>query len=325
VEFRTIAGIDIEVSEICLGTGIIGGAIDRVQSFRLMDRYVELGGNFLDSAKVYSDWLPGEKSVSEKTIGRWMVARKNRANLVLATKGGHPFLETMHISRMSPKEILLDLEQSLINIRAELIDLYWLHRDDIRVPAGVFVELLSDQIKAGKIRSYGLSNWQIERFEEAILYAREHGLHAPVANQMLWSLAVIDTKLVDPTLAWMDERTWKYHHSNQLTAIPYSSQANGLFQKLDKAQGYPIEKSLSPNYPLDINQMRYDRIQQVRQDTGFTITQIVLGYLLSQPFSTIPIIGPKNESQLEDSMSGSGYRLTEDQIQYIIGEDTWMN
>jgi aryl-alcohol dehydrogenase-like predicted oxidoreductase len=142
---------------------------------------------------------------------------------------------------------------------------------------------------------------------------------------MLWSLAVVDTRLVDQTLAWMDERTWEYHFANKLTAIPYSSQANGLFQKMEKALGDLTELSLSPIYPLKINKMRYDRIKQVSLNTGYTITQIVIGYLLSQPINTIPIIGPKNKIQLEDSISGTECRLTENQIHFILGEEKWTN
>src|SRR5262245_8002891 len=112
-----IPDTDLYPSTLCLGTGDIGSKIDRNSSFRLLDLFVESGGNFLDTAQVYADWLPGERSISEKTLGEWMAARGNRHKIVLATKGAHPRLESMHVPRMTRGEIVHDLDNSLRNLR----------------------------------------------------------------------------------------------------------------------------------------------------------------------------------------------------------------
>jgi aryl-alcohol dehydrogenase-like predicted oxidoreductase len=115
---------------ICLGTSNFSETVSSEMSFELMDRFLDRGGNFLDTAKVYSDWLSGEKSCSEKLIGQWLELRNNRNRLVLATKGAHPELETMHIPRLSWEDIYYDVEQSLQHLQTDCIELYCLHRDD---------------------------------------------------------------------------------------------------------------------------------------------------------------------------------------------------
>ncbi len=126
----TIPDTELQVSGICLGTAGIGSSIDRSASFSIMSTYVELGGTFFDTASVYADWLPGPRSVSETTLGDWLAENGKRDQITLSTKGGHPDLQTMHVPRMSRKEIVNDLDASLRNLRTDVIDLYWLHRDD---------------------------------------------------------------------------------------------------------------------------------------------------------------------------------------------------
>lgn len=129
----------LNVSPICLGTGEIGTRLDRNASFRLLDAYVDAGGNFLDTAHVYGDWVKDvERSICEKTIGAWLQSRANRARIVLATKGGHPDLHTMNVPRLSRAEIIQDIDESLQFLQTDVIDLYWLHRDDPLCPSKTF-------------------------------------------------------------------------------------------------------------------------------------------------------------------------------------------
>jgi len=118
-----IPNTDLVVSSLCLGTADLGSEIPRAAAFRMLDAYLDAGGTFVDTAKVYADWLPGERSISEKTIGAWMQTRGNRSRVVLATKGAHPELETMHVPRMSRQEIVADLDASLQHLRTDLVDL----------------------------------------------------------------------------------------------------------------------------------------------------------------------------------------------------------
>lgn len=316
---QTLPSTDLTVSEICLGTGEIGGTLDLAASFALLDRYIGAGGNFIDTAHVYNDWIPGERSRSEKMIGDWMKARGSREKIVLATKGGHhPVDGSPYVNRITPPEILLDLEESLANLGVDQVDLYWLHRDNTALPTGEILLTLEKAREQGKIRYYGASNWRAERLEEAADFAHRNGLPGFVADQMLWSAAVADANAIeDQTIVVMDETLFEYHRRTGLAALAYTSQANGLFAKMASGTLETTSPELLEQFPPQPNRERYARIQQVVQDTGLTLTQVILGWLLSQPFVTIPIIGPKRLDHLEDSLTAAGVRLTAEQVNFI--------
>lgn len=281
-----------------------------------MDAYLTCGGNVIDTAAVYANWLPGEKNSSEKTIGRWLARTGKRDKIVLATKGGHPDLATMHISRMSPSEIVDDVETSLRNLQTDWIDLYWLHRDDPARPVAEIIDTLHGQVVAGKIRYFGSSNWRADRIEAAQIYATARGITGFVANQMRWSLAAIDPDATgDPTTVAMDDETYAFHQRTGLAAIPYSSQASGYFQKM--AEGRAISPSQQKVYGGPENQQRLARVIQLAQETGLSVSQIVLAYLTSQPFTTIPIVGCRTVAQVEDSMRAGDVQLSNEQVAWL--------
>lgn len=319
MHYTTIPNTTLKPSVICLGTADIGSKIDLATSFRMLDAFSEQGGNFLDSAEVYANWLPGEQNLSEKTVGKWLAARGVRDKMIVATKGAHPRLSSMHVSRMTRADIVHDVDQSRKNLQTDVIDLYWLHRDDPQRPVAEIIDTLNEQVKAGKLRHFGCSNWQTERIKAANAYASAQGLQGFVANQPLWNLGVVDyAALGDPTLAMMDQAMWHYHQATKLAAVPYSSQANGLFNKM--AQGKPIRPNTLRIYHNAQNQQRFQRVQQLAQETTLSVTQIVLGYLIAQPFPTIPIVGCQNLEQLADSLSAGDVRLSTEQVKLLSGE-----
>ena len=311
MQYQTIPHTDLRVSEICLGSGDMGGSIDPAASWSLLDTYQEQGGNFIDTAHVYNNWLPGEKSRSEKIIGAWMKERKNRSRVVLATKGGHhPVDESPYVNRVTPTDVRLDLEESLAFLQTDRIDLYWLHRDNPDLPVGEILEELEESRAKGKIRYYGASNWRPERLIKAQAYAAQRGLAGFVADQMLWNAAKTDAQAIpDKTIMVMDRALYDFHARTGMAAIPYTSQANGLFSKMALGVVELMDPGLLASFPLEENRARLKVFQQVMRDSGFSLTQVILGWLLSQPFPTIPIIGPKNLTQLEDSLTAAGVRL----------------
>jgi aryl-alcohol dehydrogenase-like predicted oxidoreductase len=107
---RTLPNTNLSVFPVCLGTSELGTVVPEADAFRLLDAFVERGGNFLDTAAVYANWIPGERNVSEKTIGRWLRERGNRGSVIVATKGAHPDLTTMDVPRLSPAEIGADVD-----------------------------------------------------------------------------------------------------------------------------------------------------------------------------------------------------------------------
>ena len=337
-----IPDTELRPSVICFGTAYLGSAVERETAFRLLDAYLDAGGNFIDTAHNYADWLPGERSRSEKLIGEWLASRRARSRFVLATKGGHPELGSVHVPRMTRADILADLDASLANLRTDTIDLYWLHRDDEGTPVETIIDLLNDQQRAGKIRTFACSNWRTARIEAAQAYAANSGQRGFVANQMLWNAARMDPcGLSDAGLSLMDREMWDLHRATGLVAVPYTSQASGLFNRMALpphrrirvpsdvkgafARGViaPAKRAMGlaprrpPAYPRAANRARFRCIKEIADGNGYTITQVVLGYLLSQPFVTVPIVGCRTEAQLEDSLAAADVRLTPAQLEAI--------
>lgn len=320
VKYRPIPDTPLTPSVICCGTSSFGsGSLPQQAAFTLLDRFVDLGGNFLDTAKVYADWLPGERSVSEKTIGRWMKERGNRSRIVLATKGAHPDLRTMHIPRLAPEDIIGDLEQSLRNLQTDCIDLYWLHRDDPTRSVSEIVDVLNEQLRLGRIRAFGCSNWRSERIAEAAAYAARRGLRGFAASQPGWSLAEYPAP-ADPTMVYVGETERAYHERSGLPVVPYNSQASGLFGGRYRPEGL-LERT-EHNRKVwrlctDENRRRLERVLQVARRTGKSGSQVALAYLLSQPFPVFPVIGSRTAEQLEDSCAAGDMRLDAETIRYL--------
>jgi len=291
----------------------------------LLDAYFELGGNFLDSAIIYADWLPGyERSASEKTIGRWMRTRNNRKRVVIGTKGAHPDFSALTIPRLSKADITHDVETSLINLGTDWIDLYWLHRDNPSHPVGDIMETLNGLVAKGYIRFFGCSNWRCVRIRAAQEYAQWKGLMGFSGDEVMWSLAKIKgDALVDKTLVFMDDDLYRLHRQTGLAAIAYSSQANGLFHQLI-AQNFDMTKvKVSGQFLHENNVGRARRVAKMATESGMSIAQVILGYLFSQPFTTIPIVGCQCLVELRDSMSACDAVLTSEQAAFLE-QDRWL-
>jgi aryl-alcohol dehydrogenase-like predicted oxidoreductase len=316
--YAAIPNTTLAPSVLCFGTTMIGSAVDKAGSFQLLDAFVEAGGTFIDTAKVYADWLPGERSISEKTIGEWLRRSGKRSQLVLATKGAHPELSSMQIGRLSRAEIVADLDASLRHLQTDVIDLYWLHRDDAKRPVTDILETLEGQVRAGKIRYYGCSNWRAARIAEAQAAARKEGWAGFAADQMMWSLAAVDpAALPDKTMVAMDGELKQLHLAGGMAVTPYSSQANGYFQRL--AAGAVDEMSANQQrvYGTPTNRARLARVRQIAAATGLTLTAVVLGYLTAQPFPTFPIFACRTMSQLQDTLQAGDAILTQDQVAFL--------
>lgn len=314
-----IPNTDLKVSSICMGTGGIGSAINQTDSFQMMDLFIEHGGNFLDTAHVYGDWVPDiPRHISEKTIGAWMKERNIRDRIILGTKGGHPDLKTMNIPRMSPAEIEGDVNESLETLQTDRIDLFWLHRDDPGRPVEEIMDTLQKLVTSGKLRYYAASNWDTKRIEAAQRYAKSRGYDGFVGDQVFWNAAVLGgIPYGDPTIRCMDEERFSYHQATGMAVFPFASQANGYFHRLYNSILDQMNPSFREFYQTKETMKRYNRMLNVIEETGLTLTQVLLGYLRGQPFITTPIVGCRNLQQLTDSLTALDIKLTPEQIRFL--------
>lgn len=300
---RAIPGTNLAPSVICFGGGSLCRSDYRNEACDLLDLYEELGGSFIDTANVYGKWLPEATNISEQYIGHWLRSRNNRHRIVLATKGGHPHPATMQTPRLDRASIHQDLEESLRSLKTDVIDLYWLHRDDETMPVEEILGTMNDLVRSGKIRWFGCSNWRLPRIRASCEKAGEHKMQGFVADQLLWSLAEVRPGAIeDPTLVAMDAPLWQYHAEQRWTAVPYASQANGYFQKLAVSGKATIAPDLLKKYDTPTNDRRFEVLQNRVASGDGTLDELVLEYLLAQPFPVFPIIGARNAEQLRASM-----------------------
>lgn len=316
--YKKINGTDLNPSAICLGTAEMGSVISKDDAFQMMDAFFDRGGNILDTAHVYANWLPIEKSMSEKTIGLWMKERKNREKVIISTKGAHPELTTMNVPRLSREEILQDLEESLEFLQTDYIDIYWLHRDDENRPVGEILECLNEQVLNGKIRYFGCSNWKAKRIDEAKNYTEKHGLQSFAASQIMWSLAVPNKEAMgDPTIVYMSEEERAFYDHAQMTVFGFTSQARGFFSKMKKDDLSQVKDWVRSTYDNEENRRRYDRIQVLKKELSVSEMVIVIAYLTAHPIASIPIIGSQSLVQMLESLEAADLRLTPEMVRFL--------
>lgn len=283
---------------IGFGTANAGVAWDKEDAFKMLDQYVSLGGNVIDTARIYNDWIPGEIGRAERVIGDWIEYRGGHDDLVIMTKGGHPSLDNMHQSRLSREEMRSDLEKSLAALRIHCIDIYFYHRDDENLPISQLIETMEDFVRKGKIKYYGCSNWTTSRMKEAMAYCQEKGYRGFVANQALYNIASKAMKpYPDDTMVIMDDEMLEFHQESTVLAMPYFSLCSGFFTKL--AEGLDVTKS---PYYTEENLQLAEQLNALTKKYNSTLTQVIMGFFLVQEMPFCALAGASSEAQLLDFM-----------------------
>jgi len=300
-----VAGLEKKCSQLVLGTDYYKPEIAE-KVFELMDTFVKIGGNTIDTAHIYA----GGKS--EIVIGMWMQERKNREDIVILTKGAH---HNQHGPRVNPQAIRDDLYTSLERLGTDYIDLYALHRDDSNIPVSVIMDALNEHIQAGRIRAIGASNWTWQRLQEANGYAKSNGLQGFTFSSINLSLA----KANEPWWAGCvsaDNETLDWHEKTQMPLFSWSSQARGFFSGRftpDK----PDDKDVVRVFFSGDNWERLRRAEQLAKERGVSTIQIALAYVLNQPFPAGALIGPQSVEEMMSSHVGTNIRLTQDELRWL--------
>jgi len=290
------------LSPLSLGTATYGAEPDESKAFAMLDRFLEAGGNQLDTARVYSDWIPGEPGRSEKLIGRWLKSRGCRERMMIATKGGHPPMDQMERGRMSEAELLHDIDLSRKALGVDTIDLYWLHRDDRNQPIGQLLGILESFREKGWISTYGGSNFSTQRLVAAYQFSREQKIPGFVASQPMACLGAQYRKPMEiPLLERLDEAGEAFHTRTDMALLPYSSQANGYYEKVAR-WGAGSEKLKDHPFNTNENNAIATRLIALSAESGYSVSTLTLAWWRTKPYPVHPIIGCRTIEQLEDSL-----------------------
>lgn len=305
-----------KTAAIALGTMDFGGRLSEGLSFDFMDAYMELGGNFIDTARIYGNTAQENPNCSEAVIGRWMEQRRNRDEIILSTKGGHPVPATMHIGRLSHDELLGDMQRSLDLLKCDFVDIYWLHRDDRSRPVRDILESLTDLVERGMTKYVGVSNWKEDRILEANACAEAHGLVKLYANQPQFSLAR-QCVVEDATLCQVDKAMYDMHVQQNMPCVCFSSQAKGYLSKMDQGGEAILPDKCRRRYHHPENISLFDRCKVVADQTGLSINAIALAWLTSQPFPCMPIIGMSKMEHISALKEAGDAALTPEQRDFL--------
>ena len=309
MEYRKLGNSGAVVSSLCLGTMTFGAEADEATSFGLMDAYVEAGGNFIDTADVYS------AGVSEEIVGRWLKGRKLR-DLVVATKGRFPMGQGPNHIGLSRKHLGEALDASLKRLGVEQIDLYQMHAFDALTPLEETLRFLDDSIRNGKISYYGFSNFLGWQLTKAVWLAKASGYQPPVTLQPQYNLLTrdIEHEIVPAAL------------DAGIGLLPWSPLGGGWLSGKYKKDEMPTGATRlgeNPTRGMEAYQKRNEKaqtwdvigaVEDIAKIHHASMAQVALAWVAAQPAVTSVILGARTTEQLKDNLGAANLVLTHEDI-----------
>jgi len=306
IQKRPVSNSGLKVAPLALGGNVFGWTADEAMSFRILDRFVDAGGTMIDTADVYSAWVPGHKGgESEEVIGRWLKRDPSkRQKVVLATKVGF-------MAGLRPETIGPSCDASLQRLGVETIDLYYQHKDDESVPLADSLKTFDDQAKAGKIRAIGLSNFTPARLAEACIIARVDGFPAVSAFQTWYNM--LERPKYEAELREVAVK-------ENLAVFPFYSLANGYLTGKYRSKddiGKSVRGLRNVEYLEGKGPKVLAALDEVAAETGAALASVTLAWTMAQPTITAPIASATSIEQAEELIAGMTLELTPGQMERL--------
>lgn len=304
----TLGSSRIEASALCFGTDSIGSRIGMEQSFRLLDRFREAGGTFIDTANFYAAWLPGcVGGESETAIGKWMKDRGCRDEMVIASKLAFDYPGCA--GGLSAAEIERECEKSLKRLQTDRLDLYYAHRDDAATPLEETMGAFDRLIKAGKARAIGASNLRVWRIAEANKVSEQRGYaQYSVVEQRHTYFRPRHGADFGPQIC-VNEDLKDYCRARGLALVGYSILLQGAYTREDRA--------VPAQYAGPDAEERLAALKQVAAETGATPNQVIIAWMLSSDPRVLPIIAGSRMEQLEENLAALDVTLSPEQMERL--------
>ena len=287
-----LANTDLTVYPLCLGGNVFGYSADKQNSEAVLSFYADYGGNFIDTADMYSQWAPGHiGGESETIIGDWMAKRGNRQKMIIATKVSK--LDTR--PGLKAANIKAACDESLKRLKSDYIDLYYAHQDDLDTPIEESLGAFDELIKAGKVRYIAASNFTPVRLQESLNISKANGLSSYIASQDQYNLLDREyEKGLMPTI-----------EKNGLSQIPFYGLARGFLTGKYRP-GVSVESvrasGVASNYANERGWNLLSKLDQIAKDKKTTVAAISLAWLRAQPTVATPIASATKLEQIKEIM-----------------------
>ncbi|MFC3832338.1 MULTISPECIES: aldo/keto reductase [Deinococcus] len=326
--YRRLGRSGLHLFPLGLGTMQFGWSADEAASQTILDRYHEVGGNFIDTADIYTMWTKGNPGgISEEIIGRWMKDRGNRDDLVVATKVRGAMGEFGVEGRGSIKQreglsrrwIMKACEDSLRRLQTDHIDLYQVHWVDNQTPIEETLSALTDLVRRGYVRYIGCSNYSAWRLMQALWTSDRRNLESFVSIQPEYSL-------LSPTRANFERELQRVCVEYGLGVVPWSPLGGGLLTgKYRRGQPMPdsVRAGEAGKRLTEHNDAIIGTLDTVAQRHGAKPAQVALAWLLQTPAMTAPIVGANSVAQLDDLLGTLTLNLTPDDVKEIDTASDW--
>ena len=300
-----LANSELELHPLCLGGNVFGFSADVANSESVLDYYFDNGGNFIDTADMYSQWAPGHVGgESETIIGNWMKRRGNRAEIIIATKVAK--LDTR--PGLKPENIKAACDDSLRRLQTDYIDLYYAHQDDLDTPIEETLGAFDSLIKAGKVRYIAASNFTPARLQESLDTAKRLNLSPYIASQDQYNLMDRDyEKTLMPTLK-----------ENGLSQIPFYGLARGFLTGKYRP-GITVDSvratGVANSYANERGWAILEKLDQIGKEKKASVAAVALAWLRAQPTVAAPIASATKLEQIREIMQV--VELTPEELQLL--------
>jgi len=307
---RELGASGIKVTPFCFGGNVLGWTADERASFDLLDAYVNSGLDFIDTADVYSGWVPGNKGgESEAIIGKWLKRSAKRDKVIIATKVGKPMgpdkkgLSRLYITRA--------VEDSLKRLQTDYIDLYQSHDDDKNTPLLETMETFTDLIKQGKVRTIGASNYGADRFKQALEVSKKNGLETYQTLQPEYNL--YDREGYEKELEPICQK-------NNIGVITYYSLASGFLTGKYRSQDDLSKSQRGGGVMKYLNDRGFeilDALDKVSKEYNSTPASVAIAWIIARPGITAPIASATSIKQLNETTKAIELNLHKDAIDML--------
>jgi aryl-alcohol dehydrogenase-like predicted oxidoreductase len=305
-ELRRLGATDLHILPLVLGGNVFGWTADRTASFAVLDAFVAGGGTMIDTADMYSNWVPGHQGgESETIIGEWLKASGKRDSVLIATKVG--MLPVESGSPLSAQAIVAGCEASLRRLGVDTIDLYYAHKDHTDTPLDEVTEAFASLVKAGKVRALGASNFHAMRLKAAVDTARAAGIPHFQVLQPEYNLV---------SRHHFEGQLQDYCVEHNIGVVPYYGLASGFLTGKYRSAG-DMRQSPRGGGMADLIEQKVDvlaAMDAVAAETGATLAQIALAWLAAQPGVTAPIASATSVAQIEDLLGATRLVLSAEQL-----------